>query len=156
MYKTWWNMISRCHKIKHKDYPRYGGRGINVCKRWVAGLDYFIEDMGMRPEGKSLDRIDNNRGYYPKNCKWSTRKGQASNRRKTYNISIKGKRHKNSLSPKAKGERHGLAVLPDSKIEQIRTLYKLGVYTYVDLGNLFCTTPVTIRNYILNKTRKKT
>jgi hypothetical protein len=73
-------MINRCNDKNHNRYHRYGGRGIKVCDRW---MDYnnFIEDMGARPTKKhSIDRIDNDIGYDPKNCKWSLMKDQANNR----------------------------------------------------------------------------
>jgi hypothetical protein len=156
MYKTWWNMIQRCHKIHHKDYPYYGARGINVCKRWVSGLDYFIEDMGYRPEGKTLDRIDNERGYFPANCRWATQQEQNKNRRKKYTTTRKGKTHGNYGQTKVSGEQHHAAKLTNKQVDNIRKLYKTGNYKYIDLGFLFNTTPVTVRNIILGKTRKKT
>ncbi len=80
LYKTWFNMISRCTNKNDNAYKNYGGRGISVCERWMD-IKNFIEDMGERPAGFSIDRIENDLGYSPENCKWSSDKEQARNRR---------------------------------------------------------------------------
>ena len=81
-YYTHQSMMQRCFNIKSKSYKDYGGRGITICQRWLS-FENFYEDMGNRPEGKTIDRIDTNGNYEPSNCKWSTPKEQQTNRRIT-------------------------------------------------------------------------
>lgn len=79
-HRIWVGMRSRCRDSGSKDYKWYGARGIKVCKRWNI-FENFLADMGCRPPGKSLDRINNEKGYSPNNCRWATAKQQANNRR---------------------------------------------------------------------------
>ena len=82
IYETYKAMLSRCFYKKHPSYHRYGGRGITVCKRWMK-FENFLKDMGAVPIGEkrmTLDRINNNGNYCPRNCKWSTYLEQARNR----------------------------------------------------------------------------
>lgn len=74
-------MIQRCNYRCQPNYANYGGRGIRVCDRWLK-FENFLADMGERPDGLTLDRIDNERGYSKDNCRWATRAQQDSNRRK--------------------------------------------------------------------------
>ena len=80
-YKIWAYMIARCHNPKDTGYKWYGAKGITVCQRWRDDFLNFLEDMDERPPAKTIDRIDNFKGYSKENCKWSTIKEQNSNKR---------------------------------------------------------------------------
>lgn len=88
-YKAWHGMIDRCKN--QKDWSGYGGRGIKVCKRWLHSFENFLADMGERPEGKSLDRQNNDGDYEPSNCRWATPSEQANNRRSNIRVDAFGK-----------------------------------------------------------------
>jgi hypothetical protein len=90
-YRSFNGIKGRCYNVNNQSYPSYGGRGIKVCDRWlgVHGFTNFNEDMGERPEGYSLDRINNDGDYEPSNCRWATAHTQAGNtRRSNKNVGV--------------------------------------------------------------------
>lgn len=86
IYNSWTHMLSRCRNPKEKQYKDYGGRGIRVCNRW-HDFQNFLADMGEKPKGKSLDRIDVDGNYEPQNCRWADAKTQRRNQRKKIFVS---------------------------------------------------------------------
>lgn len=89
-HTIWTGMIQRCHNQTSKDFYSYGAKGITVCERWRT-FENFFADMGERPAGKSLDRIDNAKGYSPVNCRWATASEQARNSSSIRLITINGR-----------------------------------------------------------------
>jgi hypothetical protein len=79
LYGVWMGMLDRCTRPQSPKYPRYGGRGIRVCDRWLHSFQDFTADVGDRPPGLTLDRIDNNGHYEPGNVRWATRVAQIIN-----------------------------------------------------------------------------
>lgn len=96
LYSTWKAMIDRCTNSLSTSFKNYGGRGIQVCQQWqrsgdwgdMSGFHNFVKDMGDRPHGTSLDRIDNNGNYEPGNCRWATDEQQANNKRTNVYVTI--------------------------------------------------------------------
>ena len=89
LYTLWNSMKQRCTNPNARAWDKYGARGIDVCARWKVFAD-FVSDMGERPEGYTLDRIDNNKGYYPENCRWADRKTQQRNRNIRVDVIVDG------------------------------------------------------------------
>jgi hypothetical protein len=100
-------MLTRCRNPNREDWPRYGGRGIDVCARWLR-FENFLEDMGLRPEGTTLDRKDTDGNYTLDNCKWSTPLEQVQNRPKGF----------------FKGERNNPVVLTLEQVKEIKEAWE--------------------------------
>jgi hypothetical protein len=90
-WHTWQSMKRRCLNPKRNDFYLYGGRGIAVCERWME-FENFLDDMGEKPNGLSLGRIDNSGNYCPENCEWQTSEEQGSNKRNNHIIEFDGKK----------------------------------------------------------------
>jgi len=89
-YKVWDAMKGRCLCLTNKRFKDYGGRDITVCAKWEKSFVNFYKDVGPRPKNHTLERIDNNKGYYPENVKWATQKEQANNTRQNHLINLHG------------------------------------------------------------------
>lgn len=87
-YDSWSNMIDRCCNPKSLNFKTYGAKGIEICKKWRYSFEEFLKDMGERPEGFSLDRIDVMGNYEPENCRWADSKTQANNRSNNRKITL--------------------------------------------------------------------
>jgi len=88
-YRIWTGMRQRCFNLKDTGYADYGKRGITICERWNDFTNFF-EDMGLCPPGLSIERIDNNSGYSPENCKWAAKDEQMGNRRNSITLQLFG------------------------------------------------------------------
>lgn len=89
-YCSWLKMIQRCTNPNDDAFHNYGGRGITVCQRWRESFENFYADMGERPKGLTIERVDTNGNYEPSNCRWATRKEQLRNRRNNVMLTIDG------------------------------------------------------------------
>ena len=90
-YRIWISMNDRCYNEKSVVFHNYGGRGITVCTRWRESMQAFYDDMGPRPDGYTLDRINNDGPYSLENCRWATMKEQQNNRRDNHMLTYDGK-----------------------------------------------------------------
>jgi len=92
-YSIWGLIKGRCSNPNLESYKNYGGRGVRMCHRWLSSFDNFYSDIGPRPSKQhTVERIDNNKGYGPDNCRWATRKEQAQNRRVNIYVTHEGER----------------------------------------------------------------
>lgn len=89
-YSTWRAMLGRCYQPRNGSYARYGGAGVRVCQRWHTFAN-FVDDMGPRPPGLTIERIRNGEGYHVDNCRWATKKEQGRNRWDNQNLKFKGR-----------------------------------------------------------------
>lgn len=89
-YNIWLGMKDRCNNPRSRPYKNYGAIGVRVCDRWAKSFQDFMEDMGPRPPGYSLDRIEPTGGYTPDNCRWADSKTQGRNKRNRVNVTIEG------------------------------------------------------------------
>lgn len=110
-------MKQRCYNPKATQYADYGGRGITVCDRWRYSFHAFLEDMGPRPPGHSIDRIDSDKGYGPDNCRWADKKTQQRNRRTNHYVTIEGVEYKTV----------DLAEMAGRSVQGIKERVKLGL-----------------------------
>jgi len=91
-YRAWVHMKGRCYDLLNPKYKNYGGRGITVCDRWIGSFENFLEDMGRSPLKYSIHRVNNDKNYYPENCKWATDVEQANEKTTNVFIEFKNKR----------------------------------------------------------------
>jgi len=91
-FNTWKAMKGRCLNPSNPDFHLYGARGVTVCDRWVDSFTAFVEDMGIRPDGMSLDRIDPNKDYEKDNCRWASSFDQANNKRNSRFVEFEGRK----------------------------------------------------------------
>ncbi len=136
-YQTWKGLKRRCLDPKHKDFAMYGGRGISVCSRWLNDSPAFYADMGSRPYGTSIDRIDANGNYEPLNCRWASFKAQVENRRPF-------------VQPIRRGADSNLAKLTAAQVSQIRSL--AGLKSQRAIGEMFGVTQSCVSQIIRGQT----
>lgn len=107
-HNAWRQMKARCANANHVNYPNYGARGITVCERWRQSFESFIADMGPRPPGHSIERVNNDGNYEAANCRWATRLEQNDNKRVTRRFNVEGASATLKTCARAMGERSWL------------------------------------------------
>lgn len=158
-YKSWEAMKARCTNPNSTGYYGYGAKGVKVSPEWIASFETFLEDMGERPAGTSLDRIDNTIGYNAANCKWATPKEQANNRSTNRYHEYNGElttltQIANLLGITAASFSQRLKILPYEECfslgKQSKILRKCGVPTAEIALKVNCS-PTTVRKYLTGK-----
>lgn len=128
-YGSWRAMKSRCLKPENHNFKNYGARGITVCERWLSFAD-FVADMGSRPLGTTLDRVNNDGNYEPGNVRWATPAQQMESRR----------------TPK--GESHPKAILTARDVLLIRRVHDLGLVSQVEIARTYSLSPSAIHSIV--------
>ena len=178
-FRVWCEMRRRCSDPKRNNYARYGGRGISVCPAWL-GVGWFLNflaDMGERPPGHSLDRVDNDGDYTPDNCRWATLEQQGRNKRNSTALTFAGETHtlvawaeKTGIPPytlrnrlrrgdsparildpqphHGQGEAHPLAKLKPKDVLEIRARYARGDVLQRELAEVFGVTRRTVGDIV--------
>lgn len=143
LHRTYEGMIERCYYSKNCRYHRYGGRGIRVCDRWArrpdkkaVGFWNFVNDMGAKPKGCTLDRVDPDGDYSPENCRWATKSVQANNKATDRHV------------------RQWLAKLSEDKVRAIRKKAAEG-QTTASIAEEFGVSPSTVADAIKRRTWKE-
>lgn len=148
-YRVYRQMLDRCYLETAPNFRWYGGKGVTVCDRWhlgtndKTGFQAFMEDMGDRPEGLTLDREDPNKPYEPNNCRWATWTEQALNKREHHLSSFERAALRRKRSEQRQGERSPLAILKDAQVAVIKRLLAEGARPSV-IAKQFNVSPQTI------------
>lgn len=171
-HQCWRDIKQRCNNPNSRRYYTHGARGIKVCAEWENSYSTFLEDMGEKPDGFTIERIDNNQGYSKENCKWATPKEQAQNRRTNINVTFNNETHSvavwagiigishsaltkrlhkfdiaKALSPKYYGH---IKVNKNTK-QEILQKYKAGNFTQKELASYYNICQQTISKWLVKE-----
>lgn len=175
-YQCWLDMKGRCYNKNNQRYHTHGARGITVCEEWRKNYQSFLTDMGEKPDGKTLDRIDNNGNYTPTNCRWATPKEQANNRSTCIYVEYNGKTQtiaqwaeelgltfsslikrlrnwslEDAMNPK---KRCSVKISEDVK-DEILELYKSGNLSQATLANIYGVSQAVISKWVVALNKKE-